>query len=178
MLKVVSAQVAHLPTAAELIRKISETAHLTQENLHDIVWSVHARNSSMESILARMQEFMYSIFEGQDVELLFRADDQVAQADLPLENRYHLYLIFKEWINNGAKYARATRVSIHLHQVNNDIEMVYRDNGVGFDVEQTAQGGNGLDNMRTRAEAMGGSLQVVAAPGKGVLLRLLFPLKS
>jgi signal transduction histidine kinase len=52
--------------------------------------------------------------------------------------------------------------------------LAIEDDGVGFDVGDTS--GNGLRNMRERAEAMGGMLHVASEAGKGSRLRLTFPL--
>jgi anti-sigma regulatory factor (Ser/Thr protein kinase) len=157
-----------------LLEKISKTAHLTQENLHDIVWSIQSGNNSMRHIVGRMKEFMVSIFEGRDVRIDFRVPEEFGQVKIPLEKRYDLYLVFKEMVNNGAKYAEATVVTFRLEWQRGTVTLLYEDNGIGFDIEN-ASSGNGLHNMRQRGRALGGELMITSTPGKGTRITLAFP---
>lgn len=175
LLRVVSASVTS-GSAADLLKKISETAHLTQENLHDIVWSINSKNSSMEQIISRMQEFMYSIFEGQDVKLTFQSSESMINEDLRLDKRYDLYLIFKEIVNNGAKYASASRIDISLKRAHGQVELIYEDDGNGFD-PSTQSDGNGILNMKQRATSLGGTLQLQSEVGRGTRIVVRFPVK-
>jgi signal transduction histidine kinase/ligand-binding sensor domain-containing protein len=157
-----------------LLEKISKTAHLTQENLHDIVWSIQSGNNSMRHIVGRMKEFMVSIFEGRDVRIDFEVPEEFGQVKIPLEKRYDLYLVFKEIVNNGAKYAEATVVTFRLQWQRNMVTLLYEDDGIGFDMDN-ASSGNGLHNMRQRGRALGGELVITSAPGKGTRITLAFP---
>ena len=47
------------------------------------------------------------------------------------------------------------------------------DDGRGFDVTES-RAGHGLQNMKTRAERLGGTLDVRSAPGAGTTLTLRF----
>jgi signal transduction histidine kinase len=114
---------------------------------------------------------------------------------LSAEARHHLFLVVKEALRNTVQHARATEVWLRLMVSHQTLELTIEDNGVGFRVDarcpEVAQSahvgpgssrptpdpnGNGLKNMRSRMEEMGGSLVIEAHPGKGTTLRLLLPL--
>lgn len=173
MLNVVSSSVP-AGQATELLKKIANTAHLTQENLYDIVWSINSKNSSMTQIVARMKEFMESIFEGQETQLTFFVAESIKNEDLRLDKRYDLYLIFKEMVNNGAKYARASHVNVAIQRLKSEIEVTYEDDGVGFDSTVETEG-NGVLNMKQRSLNMGGTFHLTSAPGKGTRIVVRFP---
>jgi two-component system nitrate/nitrite sensor histidine kinase NarX len=86
---------------------------------------------------------------------------------LPTEVQVALYHLCQEGLNNIAKHAGASRVEIHLHHEAGAVDVRLRDDGRGFDPEQTPPGHYGLSMMRERAEAVGAVLSVVSQPGHG-----------
>ena len=89
----------------------------------------------------------------------------------------NLYRIIQEAVNNSIKYSEATSISIHVVQVEKQIQLTIQDNGSGFDYENIEKG-NGLQNMQDRIEAMGGEFNLVSQPGKGTSINLLFTKKA
>jgi signal transduction histidine kinase len=85
---------------------------------------------------------------------------------LSVEARKNLYLIFKESINNAAKYSEGSLVEITLALQNNSLHLCVRDNGKGFEASAVRQG-NGLLNMAERARNLNGRLTRESVPGKG-----------
>ena len=84
------------------------------------------------------------------------ADVSVAgEGELPAEVQVAIYRICQEALNNIAKHADASNVEIQLKQDESTVEVSIRDDGRGFDPEQTASGHYGLSMMRERAEAVG-----------------------
>ncbi len=86
---------------------------------------------------------------------------------LPTEVQVALYHLCQEGLNNIAKHAGASRVEIHLHHEAGAVDVRLRDDGRGFDPEQTPPGHYGLSMMRERAEAVGAVLSVTSQPGHG-----------
>ena len=118
------------------------------------------------------------MLENVGAELRFEVGEGVESLTLPMEKRKGFYLIFKEAIHNCAKCARAKQVEATLRKESNALIMSAKDDGVGFEISNSEKqnlGGNGLRNMRSRAAAMGGSLEVTAAPGAGTEVKLTLP---
>jgi ligand-binding sensor domain-containing protein/two-component sensor histidine kinase len=159
--------------SSALLKKIENTAQLTQENLHDIVWSIQNEKNSMTDIVDRMEEFYVSLFEGQPARIEFEVDPAVRDLNLDLQKRYNLYLLFKEIVNNGAKYSKATRVSTAIRKQANTITLSYDDNGIGFCTDPAPEG-NGLANMKQRAALLGGTIDIQSRPGHGTQIELTF----
>jgi len=89
---------------------------------------------------------------------------------LPAEVQVAFYRVCQEALNNVAKHAKASRVDIDLKHEGTAIELRVRDDGKGFDSEQTFSGHYGLSMMRERTEAVGSSLTVTSQPGHGTEL--------
>jgi two-component system nitrate/nitrite sensor histidine kinase NarX len=91
---------------------------------------------------------------------------------LPSDIQVTFYRICQEALNNVAKHAKATQVEIRLQQTGPVFELRIRDNGQGFDFNQTFPGHFGLSMMRERAEGVGAILSVTSQPGLGTELIL------
>lgn len=86
---------------------------------------------------------------------------------LPAEIQVAFYRICQEALNNVAKHAKASRVDIDLVHEGSSVELHIRDDGMGFNPEETFAGHYGLSMMRERAEAVGAQLSVTSQPGHG-----------
>ena len=159
---------------AEYIGKISDNSQRMMEAMDDIVWSIKPSNDTMQKILARMREFATNVLEAREIELDFRVDEPVYEVRLNMEARRDFFLIFKEAVNNAAKYSRASMVTVQMGVHNNRLILIVADNGIGFDTENS-DNGNGLGNMQKRADAIQGRLQVISKPGKGTRVTVNIP---
>src|SRR4030095_13000601 len=98
---------------------------------------------------------------------------------LDMVARKNLYLIFKEAINNAAKYSGCKNVWIDISLEGKKLVMQIRDDGKGFQVPagdepEMSLSGNGLRNMKKRAEELAGEITIDSVPGDGVTLNLRF----
>ena len=89
------------------------------------------------------------------------------QGALPADVQVAFYRLCQEAFNNIAKHAKASQVAIQLEYDAGVVELHIRDDGQGFDPEQTPSGHYGLSMMRERAEAAGIMLSVTSQPGHG-----------
>ena len=87
--------------------------------------------------------------------------------------RRNFYLIFKEAVNNLAKYSRASNAFVMISNRENNLKMTIRDDGNGFEMS-TVKAGNGLLNMQQRAETMKASFNFESIPGEGTTIDLEF----
>lgn len=159
---------------AGYISKISDNSQRMMEAMDDIVWSIKPSNDTMQRVTARMREFATNVLEAKDIALHFVVEDDVFNVKLNMEARRDFFLIFKEALNNAAKYSKATEVWVNVSMQNKMLSFTIKDNGSGFDVAK-ADGGNGLGNMQKRADGMNGKLRIRSAEGEGTEVKLVVP---
>jgi len=98
-----------------------------------------------------------------------------AELAATVSSRSHeIVQLTREALSNVARHAHAKSSVVRLAREGPTAVLMIEDDGVGFKVRR-GSAGNGLRNMRERAAAMGGSLQVTSKAGKGTKLRLTFP---
>lgn len=95
-------------------------------------------------------------------------------AHLPCDVKFSVHRIVQEQLNNIAKHAQATNVTIDV-SCNTWLELTVTDNGKGFDTSTQTEG-IGLHNIKKRAELHSGLAQVISSPGKGCFLYVKIPL--
>jgi signal transduction histidine kinase len=114
--------------------------------------------------------------------LSFDAENVSREAHLDEQTRDSLVHIAREAVTNATKHAHAAEVEVVLEHAD-EWRLTVRDAGRGFDPEgkrderAPREGGMGfgLESMRQRAEALGGSLRVSSAPGRGTTVEAVVP---
>lgn len=87
----------------------------------------------------------------------------------------HIYRIVQELINNTLKYAAAKNATLQFSLGTNEkIIMVYKDDGVGFDLDATKRG-HGLSNIETRIRLLNGKLTIDTKAQQGATFTFIFP---
>lgn len=150
---------------------IAEQSSRMMESMTDMVWSINPVNDSMEKAVVKMKVFAGEILEPKNINYRFTGEELLKGLILDPEKRKNLFLIYKEAVNNAAKYSDATEVSVSLNHTDGKFVMTVCDNGIGFD-EKNVKNGNGLKNMVARANAMGGELRLRSTTGKGTSVTL------
>jgi signal transduction histidine kinase len=69
------------------------------------------------------------------------------------------------------KYAEANRAFFAIRKEANQLTMIIRDNGKGFDVAHPKEG-NGMNNMKKRATEIAARLMIDSEPGNGTTIQL------
>lgn len=154
----------HLSVAGEDINRISES-------LSDIVWNINPQFDSPENLFIRMKRYAADMFDGRDIEAEMSFPENTTNLHMAMGQRRDFYLIFKEAINNAAKYSKATKAQLLVNVVNDTIELKVTDNGIGF-LQDNENSGNGLQNMKQRAALWNASFSIHSVPDKGTTVLL------
>ncbi|MEO5563026.1 MAG: tetratricopeptide repeat protein [Chitinophagaceae bacterium] len=160
--------------ASSLLNKITEQSSQMQQGMSDIIWAIKPDNDKLENMLVRMREYVSHTLESKNIVTAFSVDEKVLSQSLDMEQRRDFFLIFKEAINNAAKYSQASKVDIKISRVADRLLLSIADNGIGF-IAGTQTSSNGLKNMKVRAEAMHGTIQITSEPGKGTTVLAKVP---
>ncbi len=108
--------------------------------------------------------------------------DECGNVDLADEVRLFLFRNVCELLTNVVKHGQAQRVSVSMARVGQTLRIVVEDDGLGFDQASARnlsgrRGGFGLFSVAERMADLGGSLEMVSAPGKGCRAILVAPLE-
>lgn len=90
----------------------------------------------------------------------------------------HIYRMIQEITHNTIKHAQANSLSIQLFSTDNQLRLITRDDGKGFQLveESKKASGLGLRNLMSRSEIMKGNINITSSPQKGTTIQLNIPL--
>lgn len=156
------------------LQKITDQSGKMQQSMSDIVWAIRPDNDKLENMVVRMREYISQTLEPKNIYTVFTIDEKALSACIGMQQRRDLLLIFKEAINNAAKYSGAGRVEVSLGICGNELKLRIADNGKGFNTAKVTSS-SGLANMRNRTEALHGVFNIQSCQEEGTSIDILFP---
>jgi signal transduction histidine kinase len=159
---------------SDSLEEIHRLAGEAAESMRGIIWLVREGDApELSSLVEAIRQCAASSLKGIDWTLNSLASDDSTTASLEFHRQ--VFLVFRETAHNITRHARATSVKIEVNWKSKSFHFCIEDNGCGFDAD-AFKAGNGLANLRHRAELLKGSLQIISAPGKGTQITLDAPL--
>jgi len=176
--EVASRQCSEAADLRAQLRKIAEASAEMVREMDEVVWAVNPRNDTLDKLadyLSRSAD-EYLHLSGIRCRLVFPT--ALPERTLSSEMRHSVFLIVKEALHNVVKHSGATQLGLELTAEGPALRLCIEDNGRGFDLAADGQweGHDGLGNMRRRAQALGGILEIQSKPGAGTRLVLNVPL--
>jgi signal transduction histidine kinase len=156
----------HLNLARQFLERSRSEAHRT-------VWDLRAHGQDGRDFMDILEERVSTMVEGSNIKITLRRDGEAAlMPDLIAGN---LLLLAQEAVTNALKHSGASEISILLRHTPGHAELVFEDNGRGFDVSEAPgqhEGHFGLQGMRERTKRLGGLFDLTSTPGHGTILRV------
>ncbi|MBO6793701.1 MAG: hypothetical protein JJ895_07315 [Balneolaceae bacterium] len=159
---------------SHFINLITESAGDAKEKITDIVWSITPENDNWELFLSKCRRYASDLLESSDIKYNLNIT-QAIDGELSMNVRQHLWMIFKEMLTNTVRHSKATQVDVILDVEDGLLKLIVQDNGAGFDVD-SGRIGNGVANIKKRAEELGASISLISEPEMGTRWRLELPL--
>lgn len=159
------------PEMKRQLKLVENMIHQSQLEMRALL--LHLRPAALKgkSLQDGVKELLVELTQKVPMEVDWKIED--FHADKGVEDQ--LFRILQESVSNTLRHAKAT--SLHILLVERDETIILRvaDNGVGFDMETTKMNSFGLQNMRERAEEIGGNFKVVSLPDQGTRLEVKIP---
>jgi two-component system nitrate/nitrite sensor histidine kinase NarX len=98
----------------------------------------------------------------------------VIQGDCELTHEVKLvfYRVAQEALNNIAKHSGARQVDLHLECQSDQMNLIIKDDGLGFDPDMITLDHLGIAIMRERANSIGANLKIESQAGQGTTVKL------
>ena len=171
---------------SQLARRVSQITGVTCElmrTMDEIVWAVNPKNDTLESLMNYVCDYADEFLRPAGISLRLRVPARLPGWSLTSEVRHNLFLAVKEILNNIVKHAAATEVTLELRLNASTATLEIQDNGRGLERPSPVNGhagprpmgGNGLENLRKRAAAIGGQCRIQSEQGRGTRIGLVLP---
>jgi len=151
----------------EIISKAGEILEEALTTVKEISTKLSPHLLTNYGLSAAIKSFVEKLNETDKYNIIFESNT-IRRFDGDIETA--LYRAIIECINNTLKYAHASIIHIQIKDSGNQIQLQYKDNGSGFDINEkiAEHTGLGLFNLQNRLHTIGGKVDLQSEPGKGV----------
>lgn len=157
----------------DLVGKLQLLTDEVIENVRDIAHNLSHSSLHYYGLETAVEHLCNAVSESSGISVQRHVS---IHATLDKQMGQDLYKIIQELLNNSLKYARASAILIELTAIDDELNLIYEDNGVGFN-EKVPVKGIGLQNIDIRVKRYHGHLTLDTAPGKGTSTVIEIPLK-
>jgi signal transduction histidine kinase len=156
---------------AAVINELQDNTKSVIQNLRETIWVMNKEEVTVVELFDKIKTYALQFFKHYGTQVHF--DEHITNDKaINSEQTLNLFRITQEVLNNILKYASASLVNIGVHyQAENSLEINFKDNGVGFDLSHY-QAGNGILNMKERADEINAEFHIESQPGKGTFIRI------
>ena len=148
------------------LNKINNFTKDTIIELRDTIWAMNADEINFEDIHTRLLHFIEKAEQSnENLQIDFDVEKTLYFRKLNSLEGINVYRTIQEAINNALKYSDCSKIQIQVKSSNDLFQITIKDNGNGFDVENTKLG-NGIMNMQKRMEEIKGTFSIESS-GEG-----------
>ena len=158
------------------INRIYQTAGEIIRAMDEIVWAVDPRHDNLESLAGYLGNFAQNFLQVAGIRCRLSMPDRLPALNLTSQMRHHLFLCFKEALNNVVKHAGADAVTITVGLVGATLTIQVANNSPGpqpaLRDENRLSAGRGLGNMQQRMAEVGGKCTLTHEAGRETVVTL------
>ena len=152
----------------QVLPKLKHAAAMAQQEARFAVLALSSASGTapFDAALRRYVEFLTADGElAVDVEI-------EPNVRLAPDEQIEVFRIVQEGLANVRRHAGATRAEVLIAERSGRRVVRLHDDGIGFDGAE-APAGQGLKNMRRRAESIEGGFSLASMPGRGTALEIM-----
>jgi signal transduction histidine kinase len=165
------------PEVRAVVLQLRDVAARTVDDVGRLARGLHPAVLDDQGLAAAARRYVRDYVQSYKTTLDFAADDLDSPRLTPLVAAT-MFRILQEALTNVARHADATKIDVLLKREEATLELVVRDDGVGFDANREHDDGLGLRGMRERVTLLGGSIEIESRPGQGTAVCARIPAGS
>ncbi len=156
--------------------EIGDRARQIVTALDEIVWAMNPKHDSLASLVSYSCLYADRLLKLANISCQLRGMTGLPDRAIPSVFRHEFFLAFKEAITNVVRHSGATEVRLGVRTIGGSLRFSIADNGRGLADKALAYGGDGVPNMHSRLEKMGGRFEIASREGCGTIVRFYIPL--
>ncbi|HPE35086.1 MAG TPA: sensor histidine kinase [Bacteroidales bacterium] len=164
---------------SEIIHNVIQSINESINTLKEISNNLSPHILDNFGLPAAIRAFIDKLEQAGEMRFDFR--DNIGSRRYPGNTEIIVYRVVCELINNTLKHAGADKVLISLDQEDDQLLLLYQDDGKGFDQEKLALGENkgmGLSNIRSRINSLNGRFEIESWPGEGIIVTVVIKIQN
>jgi signal transduction histidine kinase len=173
LLNLLLQNITPVPAEAGALDQIKQLLQGSIQELREMAYNL-LPPALEKGFLNALERFAHRINATGKMTLTLSIDDQINEESFVNVDRFNLYRIVQEVLNNALKHSKASQITIEIHPIKGSkINLKVVDNGIGFDTDRMSEG-LGMQNMKHRMDMAGIKGSISSEKGRGVIVELMF----
>ncbi len=160
-----------LDNLSDVYNQLDDTYEQVRVLSHELI----PKKFNHSNFIQLVKEYMHNIGKASklNINISTYQEDKINEMDVLFQNE--LFSVFQELITNTIKHASASVVEIQIEFIRNSINVLFEDNGKGFDIS-TMPLGIGLSNIKHRIQKLSGYIDINSNPKIGTVISIEIPI--
>ncbi|HWL12103.1 MAG TPA: sensor histidine kinase, partial [Ureibacillus sp.] len=160
------------------IREIAELKTTVRNALSEvrrIIYDLRPMALDDLGIVPTLKKYLSTIMEynpGLEIHFQTFSDEK----RLPSDYEVSIFRLVQESVNNSIKHGKSADIWVKIEWLSNQISILVKDNGAGFDKESVRDQSFGIIGMKERVDLLKGKMEIQSSPGKGAFVLFKIPL--
>ncbi len=159
------------------VTKINEASGNLIQNLSEIVWTINPENDTLQNLIAYTRHYCGNFFDNTNIQCQLDLPELISVPPelmiSPDVKRNYLFIL-KEACNNALKHSGANKFTLELNLKDEGLLIKISDDGKGFLIADENKFGNGLRNMKKRADEVKGAFELQSS-ALGTIIKMRLP---
>lgn len=156
------------------IQKISLQLDETYQQVRSISHTLLPKKFSQNKFLEVLESYLKNISDASKIKISFIPYPKKEINELDEDIQIETFKIIQELLTNTIKHAKASEVEIQLNCIENIVNLLFEDNGVGFDAAKSEKG-IGFINLENRIKKLNGSFVIDSKLKRGTIANIEIP---
>lgn len=166
----------HESEIKQKLKELSIASENVSSTFGEIVWSLNPKNDSLEELISFISMQSTGFLSKADIRCRLELPETLPNYMVTSEIRHNIISTVKEVLNNIVKHSGASIVEINLVIDETQLFFELKDDGVGFNINDTRKLGNGLQNIRSRIESIGATIFIDSKIDRGTSIKIIIPI--
>jgi signal transduction histidine kinase len=167
---------APLATRGSYLDQMGNKARQMVMALDEIVWAMNPTHDSLASMVSYFSLYAERFLGLANIAWRLEGPFEPGDHAVDSRHRHQLFLAFKEALTNVVRHSGATEVRLRIQVEHGQFRLTIADNGRGLAESGQTEEMDGVANMRTRLEKLGGRFDVSSKINEGTVVRFELPL--
>lgn len=159
-----------------MLQDLDADARSAMTDLRETIWLLDKEKVGFNDFIERVKAYINRqkrYLGSMNIEVFSSINTSIT---LNPTQSLNLMRIIQEALNNSKKYAEATAFKISFSLNNENLAIEISDNGIGMNLDESIGLGNGLENMKKRAEDISANYKIGSQPESGTSILIEMPL--
>ncbi|KGR80104.1 sensor histidine kinase [Ureibacillus manganicus] len=166
-----------IDSAIREIKELKGTVRDALSEVRRIIYDLRPMALDDLGIIPTLRKYLSTMMEyNRHVQIHFQSNN--VEERLPSDYEVSIFRLVQESVNNAIKHGQASDIWVKIEWLKNQINIIVKDNGSGFDINQVKEKTFGLVGMKERIDLLKGTMEMKSNIGEGTVILFKIPLKD